>query len=183
MEGNKIKGNGLFRRILTAISVMLALAFLLATGASAEENQGRALCLGGFAVGLRFSTDGILVTSVKSVICGGKEVSPASDAGVNAGDIITHINGEKVSTGSELSKTIEKCGSDIKLTVIRERAEQRADRHSGKGGRNRRIQIGSVLKGQYVGNRHGDLLRPRDGLFRVSRPRYMRSRNGSAYAS
>ncbi len=120
MEGKKQKGTGRPIRGFLAIFISLVIALLLATGASAEENQGKRVCLGGFAVGLRFSTDGILVTSAGGVICGGREVFPATDAGIKQGDIITHINNEKILNAAAFSEAVEKCDGEITLTILRD---------------------------------------------------------------
>ena len=119
MDGKKHTGTVLLKRSVLAICVTAAIALLFATGAAAEELGERKVCLGGFAVGLRFSTDGVLVTGVGSVISSGKEVFPATDAGIKAGDIITHINEEKTTTASAFAEAVEKCGESAELTILR----------------------------------------------------------------
>ena len=59
--------------------------------------------------------EGVLVTSVS-------DNSPAAKAGLKAGDIITTIDGEKVSSPGELSRGIgKKETGDVTLTVVRDR--------------------------------------------------------------
>ena len=58
---------------------------------------------------------GLLVTSVV-------ENSPAAKAGIKAGDVITEVDGERVSAAGELSRAINrKEEGEVTLTVVRER--------------------------------------------------------------
>jgi serine protease Do len=52
--------------------------------------------------------------------------SPAAAAGIRAGDIITHVNGNPVRDARELARTIGAMppGTSVKLTVLRNGAEQ-----------------------------------------------------------
>lgn len=61
---------------------------------------------------------GLLVTAVA-------ENSPAARAGLKAGDVITAVDGEKVESAGDLSRTINrKNEGDISLTIIRDRKER-----------------------------------------------------------
>ncbi|HJU93578.1 MAG TPA: PDZ domain-containing protein [Pyrinomonadaceae bacterium] len=61
---------------------------------------------------------GLLVTSVT-------ENSPAANAGVRAGDVITAVDGEAVDSSGDLSRVINrKKEGDVTLTIIRNRAQQ-----------------------------------------------------------
>ncbi|MDQ6651437.1 MAG: PDZ domain-containing protein [Acidobacteriota bacterium] len=61
---------------------------------------------------------GVLVTSVT-------DDSPASKAGLKAGDVITSIDGEKVEAAGDLSRAInKKKDGDVTLTVIRNKNQQ-----------------------------------------------------------
>ena len=61
------------------------------------------------------ATDGgVLITSVN-------ENSPAAKAGLKAGDVITAINGEKVTSSGDISRAInKKDDGDVTLTVLRD---------------------------------------------------------------
>src|SRR5262245_44092689 len=63
---------------------------------------------------------GVLVTSVQSD-------TPAEKGGLRSGDVITHINGNKVSTPSDVSTQLEdiEAGTQLEVTVLRHGAEQR----------------------------------------------------------
>ena len=61
---------------------------------------------------------GVLVTSVT-------EGSPAAQAGVKAGDVITAVDGETVDSSGELARIINrKKEGDVSLTVIRNKSQQ-----------------------------------------------------------
>lgn len=61
---------------------------------------------------------GVLVTSVT-------EGSPAAQAGVKAGDVITAVDGEAVDSSGELSRVINrKKEGDVTLTIIRNKSQQ-----------------------------------------------------------
>lgn len=61
---------------------------------------------------------GVLVTSVT-------EGSPAAQAGVRAGDVITAVDGETVESSGELSRIINrKKEGEVALTIIRNKAQQ-----------------------------------------------------------
>jgi membrane-associated protease RseP (regulator of RpoE activity) len=58
---------------------------------------------------------GVLITSVS-------DNSPASKAGLKAGDVITAIDGEKVTSPGDISRTLgKKETGDVSLTVVRDR--------------------------------------------------------------
>lgn len=59
---------------------------------------------------------GVLITSVR-------ENSPASNAGLKAGDVITEVDGEKIDEVGDLSRAINrKNEGDITLTVVRDKS-------------------------------------------------------------
>lgn len=60
--------------------------------------------------------EGVLITSVS-------EDSPAAKAGLKAGDVITAIDGEKVSSPGDLTRALgKKETGDVSLTVVRDRS-------------------------------------------------------------
>jgi serine protease Do len=61
--------------------------------------------------------EGVLVTSVE-------DDTPAKTAGLQAGDVITKVNGEAVRTSSELRRQLDRASGEVTITLIRERREQ-----------------------------------------------------------
>jgi serine protease Do len=62
--------------------------------------------------------EGVLVTSVS-------ENSPAAKAGLKAGDVITAIDGEKVSSPGDLTRALgKKETGDVSLTIVRDRSSR-----------------------------------------------------------
>ena len=77
--------------------------------------------LGGFPFGTKIKSDGVMVVDVKSVEGVDKVCSPALDAGIKKGDIITKVNGKSVSDSSEVSEIIRKSdGLTVNIEVLRD---------------------------------------------------------------
>ena len=103
------------RRVLGLLPA-LALAFTLPVGALAQD-----LVPVGEAVGIEAVTDGLLVASLSKVETASGEASPAADAGVLPGDVITRIDAEEVSNAEEFAKALAGLdGSSVELTVLRD---------------------------------------------------------------
>lgn len=86
------------------------------------ENQS--VIAAGYPVGIYVDTDGVMIIGISSVYGMDKnEYKPAENI-VKAGDYVTHVNGDKVTTKEELIGKINEYGADdIILTVIRNREE------------------------------------------------------------
>lgn len=63
------------------------------------------------------AANGVLVTSVDAN-------TPASAAGLQAGDVITKVNGETVTTTADLRRRVGDASGKVALTVVRNRAER-----------------------------------------------------------
>ena len=97
----------------TLLGLFLAAAFPAA--AYAQE-----LVLGGQVVGIQISTDGVLVAGTAEVETDEGGRCPASEAGLKEGDLITEIDGVKVSSATGLVEAIgRKNGERVALTVMR----------------------------------------------------------------
>ena len=62
---------------------------------------------GGQALGIAMRTEGVLIVGMSDVAEG---ISPAKDAGLAAGDVITGINGAQVATAENLTELLNKSG-------------------------------------------------------------------------
>ena len=87
---------------------------LLTAQAFAQE-----LLVGGQAVGIQISTDGVIVAGFCPVETEEGAVTPAEDAGIKAGDLICGADGQAVSDASELIAALEEAGEQVELEVRR----------------------------------------------------------------
>ena len=105
----KIMGTGLWALLLTS---------LLTVPAWAQE-----LIVGGQAVGIQLSTEGVLVAGVSEVQTPDGAVSPAAEAGVQAGDLITAVDGRPVTDAPALMDAVAAAGEE-RLALSVHRGEQ-----------------------------------------------------------
>ena len=61
---------------------------------------------GGDSIGINLKTEGLLVVGIADFDSGGKKISPAEDAGIRTGDIITEVNGHKVKRINALTEAV-----------------------------------------------------------------------------
>ena len=101
------------KRILTG----LASLFLLLCPTSAAFAQE--LLVGGQAVGIQISTDGVIVAGFCPVDTEDGAVNPAEDAGLKTGDLICGADGQSVSDAAELIAALEEAGEEISLQIRR----------------------------------------------------------------
>ena len=84
--------------------------------ANAEDEM---VYLGGFPVGITLNSNGLIIEDYKVIINTEGTFSPAKDAGLLIGDMITHVNSSPVKTHVELQNAIGKEPSIIKIAVLR----------------------------------------------------------------
>ena len=106
---------------LLCFAVCLAIFIPFSVGVYAAGSE-REVILGGSLFGARMHTDGALVVGLDKVspMGNGAPRSPAYDGGIRLKDIITEINGKKVTNGKTVIDEINGCnGKDITLKVKR----------------------------------------------------------------
>jgi stage IV sporulation protein B len=76
---------------------------------------------GGNSIGVRLSSKGVLVVGHSDVIVNNEKMeSPAKKYGVEIGDLITRVNGEKIESSVDLIESVKKSNSEIlKLEIMR----------------------------------------------------------------
>ena len=75
---------------------------------------------GGTPFGVKFFTRGVIVVGVTDIESYDGIASPAKDAGIRSGDVITAVNGMQVNTTEELAEAVNASkGADTVLTVLR----------------------------------------------------------------
>ena len=75
---------------------------------------------GGFPFGVKFYTKGVMVVGVSQVEGENTSISPAENAGIKKGDIITGVNGRNIDTVEEIASAVENSdGKELTFSVKR----------------------------------------------------------------
>ena len=122
------KGNKGAAGILAAVLA----ASLLWTPVAAAEPPAELVPLG-TAVGVRVETDGLLVIGLTGLETAEGSRSPAEEAGLRVGDLITHVGNSRVSTARQLREALEREGETVSLRFLRAGKEQQVTVIPGKG--------------------------------------------------
>lgn len=89
--------------------------------AAYEEVSERAVLIPcGTPFGIKMLTDGVVVTDLGDVNAAGSWLSPAEEAGVRAGDVITAVNGVAILDSLSLSEAVQKNPDECRLSVMRD---------------------------------------------------------------
>ncbi len=103
-------------KIRRTAALLAAMLLILPVSANAA---GEHLIPVGRTVGIRLETDGVLVSGFRSIQTGEGEVSPASDAGIKVGDVITCVGDRRIYSAEDLMSALDGTDGSIDLTVNR----------------------------------------------------------------
>lgn len=107
-----------FKSILTGVFLLAFLSAATTSGLAAYE--GKRLIPMGNTVGINLQSEGVMVVGIPEILADGSSASPARQAGLTMGDIITQIGSVHVSTNEDLKSAINKLdGSPVPITVTR----------------------------------------------------------------
>lgn len=79
---------------------------------------------GGQSIGVKLTSEGIMVVGFNLVKVGDQEISPAEKASLKVGDVISQIDGIKVKSTEQAAKLINEAGEegrDLEITVTRQK--------------------------------------------------------------
>lgn len=92
---------------------------------SEQEKKDIELCAGGNSVGVRVSTEGVLAVGYSDITTGSGEVkSPAQNGGIQIGDRLISVNGNKIKTSKDLSKKINESKSENVEILLERNGEE-----------------------------------------------------------
>ena len=103
------------RNRTAAIMLVLALAAMPVSAAAQE------LVPGGKAIGIRMTTQGVVVAGVSEVESGGVKKSPAAEAGIAPGDVIVRLGPAQISSAADFIAAVAKLdGTPVAVQVTRQ---------------------------------------------------------------
>ena len=101
---------------ITGFVIAAILCFTMSAAALAQS-----LVPGGKALGIRMTTDGVMVAGVSEIETENGAVSPAADAGILKGDIITRLGSAEIDTAEDFKAAASALsGEKISVTVDRQ---------------------------------------------------------------
>lgn len=175
LKRNRIFGPGLPGMALAlglALSLLMgadrgeAVSAFAGTGVSTEVQPAERLVVPvGKAVGIKLFSDGVLVVGLSSVETEDGAKAPGRDCGLKAGDVITHINGEEVSSIEQVRSVVEQSGEEtLKLQAVR---GQRQMQLAASAVENRQgdYQLGVWLRDSMAGIGTVTFYEPERGVF------------------
>ena len=107
----------LFNQLNPKLSMRL-LDFLPENTSAREQNLQKRLYPGGQAVGILLRTDGILVVGQSAITSTESTVNPAEAAGIQAGDVITSVNGKSIAHDDQLALLVDELGRKHQPVVL-----------------------------------------------------------------
>lgn len=90
-----------------------------------QEKRDMELYIGGNSVGVKVSTEGVLAVGYSDITAEGGEIeSPAQNGGIQVGDRLISINGNKIKNSKDLSKKINDCKEENISILIERNGEE-----------------------------------------------------------
>ena len=101
------------------LSILLALSISTGPALAADLQLPDQLVPLGHTVGVKLFSDGVIVVGLSKIQTDTGTYSPATKAGIEVGDVITHIGSQKVNTAESVQNAI-KTGEITSLRIIRD---------------------------------------------------------------
>ena len=106
-------------RLTVFLTAIMIFSTISVSGANRDS-----LIAAGTPLGIRFRTDGVVITGVRPI--SEAERSPALDAGLRRGDVITHINETKIDGAESLQNAVKSSEGDVTVKYLRAGREMTA---------------------------------------------------------
>ena len=129
------------------IAAVVITASLLQSPAFAED-VGKLVVPGGQSVGVSLSFGGAYVDDLGDIeLNDGTSVSPAREAGIRRGDIITSLNGVDVETVDDFNKLLNRLGDndEARLTINRGNDTKEVTLNPARAASDNRLKIGAWI--------------------------------------
>lgn len=125
---DQLHRRGVWGRCFRWVLLLAALVGVMAAGlpqaqaaAPGQTGQVRTVVPLGQAVGIKLFAQGVLVVGLSDITTQEGPVSPARACGLQAGDVITHINDDPVNSIEQVQTVLQDLeGDEMELTVLRD---------------------------------------------------------------
>ncbi len=116
--------------------------------------------------GIKLFADGIMVVELSAISSDYGERSVAANAGIQVGDMITHVNGVKITSTEHFQSMIDKCnGSAVQLTVVRNNKSMKIRVTPDKSASDGKYRIGAWVRDSMAGIGTITFIDPKTGIF------------------
>jgi stage IV sporulation protein B len=117
-------GDGIIVKRVKVVVMLFTVTLVGLFSASAAELPNKLVPMG-TAIGITVKTDGVIVADLSEIDTDSGKVSPAKDAGILPGDVITMVNGCDISSAEDIVNAIENCsGEAISVKLLRDGKER-----------------------------------------------------------
>ncbi len=120
---------------------------------------------GGMPFGLKMYTDGLTVVGFSDVDTSDGSRTPAFDAGIHEGDVITEINGEAIRSSEDFVGAVEKSADEVEIKLRRGDEEMTVRVKPSKSERDGKYKTGMWLRDSTAGIGTVTFILPESGEF------------------
>ena len=154
------------RRVVGCIAAVCML-IVIAPAVQVEAAIPDSVYVGGMPFGVKFFTQGITIVGFSEVETENGIKTPALDAGLRVNDVITHVNGRRVSTSAELLGQIETASDSlgIDITYEREGIENTVSLHPSVSKDDGKLKTGMWIRDTTAGIGTVTFIVPENGAF------------------
>ena len=143
-------------------------ALLPARGGTGQKTEtgSKMLVPLGHTVGIKLFADGVMVVGLSSIETEQGQCTPAADCGIAKGDIITHINGEKIDSTEEIQEIISRLGeSTYTVRLLRSGKSIQLDGKSARAESDGTYRLGIWIRDSMAGIGTLTFYDPDSGVF------------------
>lgn len=126
------------------VSLAIVGGGIQAVSAKAAETE---VYIGGMTAGFTLKMGGVQIIGLSEVLSESGVKSPATDAGIRAGDIIQKVGGIRVETIAELNEIVDKSkGKPLNLEILRDKEKVQLSIQPAKENASKRYKIGVLVR-------------------------------------
>ncbi len=170
---DQLHRRGVWGRCFRWVLLLAALVGVMAAGlpqaqAAAPGQTGpvRTVVPLGQAVGIKLFAQGVLVVGLSDITTQEGPVSPARACGLQAGDVITHINDDPVNSIEQVQTVLQDLeGDEMELTVLRDETSRDMTTHAVQCSADGAYKLGAWIRDSMAGIGTLTFYEPETGRF------------------